>query len=161
MYVINTENNIITYSNNPLVTVKDGLNYFSGKFRYVTHLHHNVRLETGSTQSEIKIELGKIMGKCVLNHYRISVTRDSITDETAFYQYLESGPNSDKGVIIPVNMFSPTTTYEFTCLASRTADNDSENTYMFIYAWMCTCDKDYNKITTPCTVDITIDQYSL
>lgn len=161
MYVINTENNIITYSNNPLVNVKNGLNYFSGKFRNVTHLHHNVRLETGSTQSEIKMELGKITGECVLNHYRISVTRDSITDETAFYQYVESGPKSDKGVIIPVNPFSPTTIYEFTCLSSRTANNGSENTYMFIYAWMCTCDKDYNKITTPCTVDITIDQYSL
>lgn len=161
MYVINTENNNITYLSNPLVNVNDGLNYFSGKFKNVSHFAKTLRLETGRTPNEIILQGRKPAGECVLNNYHISITRDSITDGAAFYLYLEAGPTSDKGVIIPVNPFSPTTTFEFTCLSSRTANNDSEILYMIIYIWMCTCDKDYNQIDVPCTVDVTIDQYSL
>lgn len=161
MNVISTESNKLTYPDIPLVKSVDGINYFNGMFKHVQHFYKNLYLETGSTQNEIILQGGVSTGDCIIDYHHIKITRESLTDSTAFYQFDEAGPISDKGVIIPVNMYSPVTTFDFACLASHIGETNNDNVWNYIYLWMCTCDKNYNKISTPCTLEITIDQYCL
>ena len=161
MNVISAESNKLTYPNIPLVTTVDGLNYFNGKYNPVRKLVKTYNLETGSTQNEIALQNTVRTGECVLYYHRIKITRKSLTDSTAFYQFEEAGPISDSGVIIPVNPYGLVTTYDFACLSSHTTDTGTDGVYNYIYLWMCTCDKDYNIISTPCKLEITYEQYCL
>ena len=155
-----TVDNKVKY--NSLATLDNGINYFNGKFKKVRTYTRSEYIKSGSTPSEIILQKSTYTGDCAIDYHHIKITRESLIDGAVFYQFDQSGPWFDKGVIIPVNPYSLVTTFDFPCISYKTTNNDiTDNAYDCIYLWMCTCDKDYNKIVAPCTLDVTIDQYCL
>ena len=142
---------------NSLATLNNGVNYLRNTHFNYKHFTFTKEILTGEIKEcdELKTTLPCNM---VLEHWYGTITRDDITDmdNVSYYIIDNSGPLSDKAMIVPINYQSCVTQFDFTCLCHNL---DHVNC---IYYWMAVCDKNQQYIQShACTLKLNIDIYCL
>ena len=152
------KDNKVNYTS--LATASDGQQFFNKiftKYRIYTKTQY---LSTGQSTSELWLQqYTGLYTKIILTRFHGTITRNDITDGTSHYQLMNTGPTCDKAMIIPVNQYNTTTTFDFTMLQSYKENGSDFASSVAVVLF--TLDKNHNKINVPCTINITVDMYTV
>lgn len=142
----------ITYPTCALCKPVDGTNFPDGKYVKVKTWTYNESSNNGVYITKFN-DIAPIPYVRFLHVYG-TITRKSLTDNTAFYQISNDGPIHDQVTLIPADPFSLTTYVDWWEISA-------ENPYYYrVWIHMKTFDKDYNAIQVANSVSLTYEYYS-
>ena len=155
LYNIVTSSSNITYSNLSLIVPVDGINTFDGKWKHVKSFDYTASTSTGSYFKDIIYKAEAYDPMYCLYHVTGTITRD-VTDDTAFYYFINALPIVDQVTLIPVEPHQSEIHFDIVNITDK--DTGSYNYYR---VRVFTCDKDFNKVVANSTINMKIDYYCM
>ena len=147
-----TAANIITtkskVSYTPINNYQDGVSYIHRNTYAVNSIHYTATV-TGLTRRDL---LKGISCSIVFYHIYGTITRSDITDETAYYQVMNTLPSPDDVILIPAKSVA---TFDYVDIVTSTRANKHYRLYVQ------PMNKNHKPVSTKYTIDVQIDEHSL